>query len=95
MKTDQTQLDRSSQSYYYSDKMNIDNRLRNCLIQRCLPFAKGPRVLELGFMDGQWTEQFLARGFSVDIVEGAERQYQCAADKYRGRRFGAGLSLSF
>jgi 2-polyprenyl-3-methyl-5-hydroxy-6-metoxy-1,4-benzoquinol methylase len=82
MKTDQEQLDRASQSYYYSENMSTDNRLRDFLIKRCLPFTKGPRVLELGFMDGQWTKEFLARGYQVDIVEGASRQCEVAKKLY-------------
>ena len=84
MKTDQEQLDASSDKYYYSQKMTIDNRLRKYLIERCLPYSMGPKVLELGFMDGQWTEKFLSRNYTVDIVEGARKQYEHAAELYRG-----------
>jgi 2-polyprenyl-3-methyl-5-hydroxy-6-metoxy-1,4-benzoquinol methylase len=82
MKTDQEQLNKASQSYYYTEKMSTDNRLRSLLIKRCLPFTAGPKVLELGFMDGQWTDQFLGRGYSVDIVEGASRQCDEAKARY-------------
>jgi len=82
MKTDQQSLDNASKSYYYSEKMTTDNRLRRFLIRRCLKHAKGPRVLELGFMDGQWTREFLSLDYSVDIVEGAEKQYETAAGMY-------------
>jgi len=86
MKTDQEQLDASSEKYYYSPKMSIDNRLRKYLIERCLPYSRGPRVLELGFMDGQWTDRFLARSYTVDIVEGARKQYERAVEIYRGNQ---------
>ncbi len=82
MKTDQEILDKASQSYYYSDKMSTDNRLRRFLIRRCLKYVHGPRILELGFMDGQWTREFLSLGFSVDIVEGAAKQFETAEKMY-------------
>ncbi|MHC9539488.1 MAG: class I SAM-dependent methyltransferase [Vulcanimicrobiota bacterium] len=82
MKTDQKILDNASQSYYYSDKMSTDNRLRRFLIRRCLKHVHGPRILELGFMDGQWTREFLSHGFSVDIVEGAAKQFETAEKIY-------------
>jgi SAM-dependent methyltransferase len=40
-------------------------------------------VLELGFMDGQWTDHFLAKGCRVTAVEGALRNVEFGRQKYR------------
>lgn len=83
MKTDQEQLDKASAHYYYTERMSVDNRLRRFMIKKCLPYSKGPNVLELGFMDGQWTEEFLNIGYKIDIVEGAARQWEVANRLYK------------
>lgn len=79
----QAVLDKASEGYYYSaQQTGIDNRFRERMIRRCLGFLKPSAVLELGFMDGQWTDQFLQRECTVDVVEGARRMADFARDKY-------------
>lgn len=76
-------LDVASERYYYSDQqIGVDNRFRARMIRRCLAALKSPAVLELGFMDGQWTDEFLERGCTVDVVEGARRMADFARAKY-------------
>ena len=85
--TSQPALDMASQNYYYSSQQTgIDNRFRERMIRRCLRYLKGPSVLELGFMDGQWTDHFLALGLQVTVVEGAARMAGFARTKYAGNR---------
>jgi trans-aconitate methyltransferase len=61
-------------AYYYSaQQTGIDRRTKELVIARCLPFVRGPRILDLGFVDGCWTDRILERGWRVDIVEGADR----------------------
>lgn len=74
-------------SYYYSDQQQgIDRRLKNLIIQRCLPHLRGPSVLDLGYVDGSWTDPILERGWTVHIVEGAERHVQHARQRYADRK---------
>jgi SAM-dependent methyltransferase len=57
--------------YYFSEQqMGIDGRTKDLVIRRCLPFMRGPSVLDLGFVDGCWTNHVLRRGWTSDIVEG-------------------------
>jgi trans-aconitate methyltransferase len=57
--------------YYYSTQQKgIDRRTKGLIIRRCLPFLRGPAVLDLGFVDGCWTDEILRRGWTSDIVEG-------------------------
>ena len=57
--------------YYYSEQQRgIDRRTKDLVVRRCLPFLKGPSILDLGFVDACWTEPILDRGWSSDIVEG-------------------------
>lgn len=80
------QVERAADGYYFSaQQQGIDNRCRERMIRRCMPFVPpGAEVLELGFIDGQWTDQFLARDCRVQVVEGAERNVAYGMDKYRG-----------
>ena len=77
------ELNTAAEHYYFSaQQMGIDNRCRDRLIERCLPFVRRGRILELGFMDGQWTDRFLALGCNVTIVEGAVRNIEYGQKKY-------------
>jgi trans-aconitate methyltransferase len=74
------------ESYYYSEQQQgIDRRVKDLIVQRCLPFLRGPYVLDLGYVDGGWTDPVLARGWTSDIVEGAERHVAQARQRYAGR----------
>jgi trans-aconitate methyltransferase len=73
-------------SYYYSEQQQgIDRRLKDLVIQRCLPHLRGPSVLDLGYVDGSWTDPVLQRGWTSHIVEGAERHVDHARQRYAGR----------
>jgi 2-polyprenyl-3-methyl-5-hydroxy-6-metoxy-1,4-benzoquinol methylase len=75
-----------SPDYYYSDQQTgIDRRLKTLIVRRCLPFFRGPAVLDLGFVDGIWTDPALQRGWRVDIVEGAQRHVDMARRQYADR----------
>jgi 2-polyprenyl-3-methyl-5-hydroxy-6-metoxy-1,4-benzoquinol methylase len=76
-------LDRAAEHYYFTPQQTgIDNRCRERMIRRCLKHLAPGHVLELGFMDGQWTEHFLAAGCRVTVVEGATRKVEYGRQKY-------------
>jgi 2-polyprenyl-3-methyl-5-hydroxy-6-metoxy-1,4-benzoquinol methylase len=80
------ELNRAAQNYYFSSQQTgIDNRCRVRMIERCLKAARPGDVLELGFMDGQWTDRFLQMGCRVTAVEGAARNLEFGRTKYSGR----------
>jgi 2-polyprenyl-3-methyl-5-hydroxy-6-metoxy-1,4-benzoquinol methylase len=75
----------SAASHYYftSQQTGIDNRCRERMIRRCLPYVKDKGViLELGFMDGQWTDYFLEKDCRVVAVEGALKNVEFGLQKY-------------
>lgn len=76
----------ATESYYFSSQQTgIDNRCRELMIRRCLPHIKaGSSILELGFMDGQWTDHFLNMHCTVQVVEGSKRNIDFGQEKYRG-----------
>jgi SAM-dependent methyltransferase len=80
------QLDADAKHYYFSPlHTGIDNRCRERMIARCIQAVPvGARVLELGFIDGQWTDHFLNKECSVVIVEGAKRNIEFGRTKYAG-----------
>jgi len=83
------EVERAAKHYYQSPQQRgIDNRTKRFVIERCEPYLKGPRVLELGYVDGEWTDVLLARGFQVDIVEGAAAHVEHAR-----ARFGSGHAV--
>ena len=68
------ELNKAAAHYYFTNQQTgIDNRCRERMITRCLKAVPKGRVLELGFMDGQWTDRFLEKGCHVTVVEGAAR----------------------
>jgi 2-polyprenyl-3-methyl-5-hydroxy-6-metoxy-1,4-benzoquinol methylase len=80
------ELNSAAQNYYFSSQQTgIDNRCRARMIERCLKAARPGHVLELGFMDGQWTDRFLEMGCRVTAVEGAARNLEFGRTKYSGR----------
>jgi 2-polyprenyl-3-methyl-5-hydroxy-6-metoxy-1,4-benzoquinol methylase len=81
-----SELDKIAENYYFtSQQQGIDNRCRDRLIERCVQEIRKGKVLELGFMDGQWSDRFLALGCQVTVVEGAARNLQYGVAKYLGR----------
>ena len=80
------EVERASCHYYYTPlQEGIDARTKRLVIERCEWFIRGPRVLDLGFVDGNWTDVALSRGASVDIVEGAQRHVEHARARYADR----------
>jgi 2-polyprenyl-3-methyl-5-hydroxy-6-metoxy-1,4-benzoquinol methylase len=80
------ELNRAAQNYYFSSQQTgIDNRCRARMIDRCVKAARPGHVLELGFMDGQWTDCFLEMGSRVTAVEGAARNLEFGRTKYAAR----------
>ena len=79
------EVERASQYYYYTDQqMGIDYRVKEFIIQRCAPFIRGQKVLDLGYVDDSWTDVILSKGCEVDIVEGATRHVEHARKRYSG-----------
>lgn len=77
------EVERASNYYYHTpQQQGIDNRMKRFVIERCEPFIIGPRVLELGYIDGIWTDVILKREYSIDVVEGATRNIEHARQKY-------------
>ena len=80
------EVERAATHYYYTPlQQGIDARTKRFVIERCEPFVRGPRVLDLGYVDGQWTDVALSRGARVDVVEGARRHVEHGRAKYAGR----------
>lgn len=81
------ELDAAASNYYFTQQqIGIDNRCRERMIDRCLRHLPAGDVLELGFMDGQWTDRFLGLGCRVTIVEGAKKNMEYGRSKYAGRK---------
>jgi 2-polyprenyl-3-methyl-5-hydroxy-6-metoxy-1,4-benzoquinol methylase len=73
-------------TYYHSPiQQGIDNRIKSLIVERCVRHLKGPEVLDLGYIDGLWTDAILGAGHRVHIVEGASRHVEHARERYKGR----------
>ena len=80
------EVERGASFYYHSPlQQGIDARTKQLVIERCRSFIRPPRVLDLGYVDGNWTDVALASGAQVDIVEGASRHVALARERYSGR----------
>lgn len=77
------EVERAAGHYYHSEQqLGIDNRTKALVMDRLLGFLKGPNVLELGFVDGEFTDRLLQTGAQVDVVEGAVRHVAFGEKKY-------------
>ncbi|MEQ1908688.1 MAG: class I SAM-dependent methyltransferase [Vicinamibacterales bacterium] len=77
------EVERASGHYYYSpQQQGIDARTKRLVIERCERFITGARVLDLGYVDGSWTDVALAGGAYVDVVEGARRHVEHGRARY-------------
>lgn len=77
------EVERAAQHYYHTPlQLGIDRRTKQFIVDRCLPFVRGPRVLDLGYVDGQWADLLLQQGLLVDIVEGASSHVDAARQRY-------------
>jgi len=80
------EVERAAQHYYHTPQQRgIDNRTKRFVIERCEPYLKGPRALELGYVDGEWTEVLMAHGLHVDVVEGATDHVKHARARFGGQ----------
>jgi 2-polyprenyl-3-methyl-5-hydroxy-6-metoxy-1,4-benzoquinol methylase len=77
------EVERASTHYYHtSQQTGIDNRTKRFVVDRCVDRISGGAVLELGYIDGLWTDAILAKGCRVDIVEGASSHVEHATNRY-------------
>lgn len=80
-------VETNSKTYYFSEQqIGIDNRIKKLVMEQILPYLKGHKVLELGFVDGMFTDVMLSRGFDITIVEGAEKHVNYAKNKYKDEK---------
>ena len=79
------EVERASGHYYHTpQQQGIDNRTKSFVIEKCRPHIVGPVVLELGYVDGSWTDDLRRMDLEVDVVEGAARHVEHAREKYDG-----------
>lgn len=77
------EVERASNYYYHTpQQQGIDNRMKRLVVERCEPFIIGPRVLELGYIDGIWTDVVLKKQYHIDVIEGATKNIEHARKKY-------------
>lgn len=81
-------VDHNSESYYFSDQqLGLDNRTKKLVMEQTLRYVKGPNVLELGFVDGMFTDMMLEHGLNVTVVEGAKNHIEYAIKKYKREKY--------
>jgi 2-polyprenyl-3-methyl-5-hydroxy-6-metoxy-1,4-benzoquinol methylase len=79
-------VEQHSQSYYFSEQQTgIDNRTKRLVMKQLLPYIHGPKVLELGFVDGMFTDMMLAQGMELTVLEGAAKHVHYAREKYKNK----------
>jgi trans-aconitate methyltransferase len=81
------EVERAASHYYHTpQQLGIDRRTKQFVVERCLPFVRGPHALDLGYVDGQWTDALLSLDCHVDVVEGAARHIDHARQRYKDNK---------
>lgn len=76
-------VEKAAQHYYHSpQQLGIDNRVKALVMENLIPHLQGPKILELGFVDGMMTDRLLQLGYQVDCVDGASRHIEYGRKKY-------------
>jgi len=77
-------VENSSANYYFSEQqLGIDNRTKKLVMEQALRYVNGSEVLELGFVDGMFTDMLINSGYEVTVVEGAQNHIAYATQKYK------------
>jgi trans-aconitate methyltransferase len=63
----------------------VDRKFLALMVDRMLPWLKGPEILELGFGDDQWTGRIIERFGKSNIVDASDRLLEMARGKYGSR----------
>lgn len=64
------------------ENIEFENYQLEVIVERCLPYVIGPRVLSLGYARDMWPEKLSRGNFQVDVVEGAEEHYKEGKAKF-------------
>ena len=68
---------------YYTEKaLGPDRKQMNFIMNAVLQNCTGPKVLELGYGNGYWTQKLVEFGFEVTVVEGSSILAKRCKEKY-------------
>ena len=68
-------VERAAGHYYHSEQqLGIDNRTKALVMERLVPHLQGPAVLELGFVDGMFTDAKALLKGGLDLVVSAWKE---------------------
>ena len=77
------EVEEASRHYYYSpQQVGIDRTTKRFVIERCRSWILPVDLLDLGYVDGDWSHEALTLGCRVDIVEGAAGHVERARSEY-------------
>lgn len=65
--------------------LDVEGRIRPLIVARFAGYARGRRALSLGYAKDTWVDELLARGLSVDVVEGASEFADHARERYAAK----------
>lgn len=70
----------------YEDlELKLLKKIKSYIIQDCLPFIRGTKVLSMGYAGvDSWAENIVQLGYEVEIVEGAISHVEAARARYAG-----------
>jgi len=76
-------LEGYSSEYLQPDKgRKVDNKVECLAVKNVVSWVKGPKILELGFGDGIWTEELIRNFGSSEIVDASKILLNDAKTKY-------------
>lgn len=80
-------VEEASRHYYYTpQQVGIDRRTKRLVLERCREWIRPGDLLDLGWVDDDWSDVALSLGCMVDIVEGASRHAEKARLQYAQRK---------
>ncbi len=67
----------------YAD-IQFENQRNAYVIERTLPYVKGPRVCSLGYAGDEWPNELAKCGHQVSIIEGSKTHFELAKERLSG-----------
>lgn len=83
--TSERSLDMMADKYYTEKAFGPGRKQMSFIMDAVLKHCNGPKVLELGYGSGHWTQRLVDMGLKVTVVEGSSILTRHCSDRFGGK----------